>query len=244
MQEQVNQGRDLLNDFLRQIVEWAPKLIGALIILLIGFVIAKAVAGLVKKALAAAKLDIRLHNAQGGNLIQRAVPSPTNLVTGITFWALFLGAISLSVGVLGIPLLTDLIRGVYAYLPNVIAAIIIFLTASAISLGATSLVNNVMGDTPTGKLISGIAPAIIMGLAIFMILNQLGIAPAIVTITYAALVGSVALGSAIAFGLGGQDTAARMLEGAYRTAQENKAQAVADTKRGASRARSRMNAQK
>ena len=55
-----------------------------------------------------------------------------------------------------------------------------------------------------------------MGIATFMILDQLDIAPAIVEITYIALLGSVALGMAIAFGLGGREVAARLLEDAYR----------------------------
>ncbi len=70
-----------------------------------------------------------------------------------------------------------------------------------------------------------------------MILNQLMIAPAIVTITYAALIGSVALGAALAFGLGGREVAARMLEGAYEKGQESKEQLKQDRDRGVTRAR-------
>ncbi|HEY2054106.1 MAG TPA: hypothetical protein VGH14_09245 [Solirubrobacterales bacterium] len=57
----------------------------------------------------------------------------------------------------------------------------------------------------------------------FMILNQLRIAPQIVVITYASLMGAVALGAALAFGLGGRDVAARMLEDAYRRGQAERA---------------------
>jgi hypothetical protein len=64
-----------------------------------------------------------------------------------------------------------------------------------------------------------------MGVAAFMILYQLNIAPAIVEITYNALLGSVALGMAIAFGLGGRDVAARMLEEAYRSGRERREEA-------------------
>jgi hypothetical protein len=67
-------------------------------------------------------------------------------------------------------------------------------------------------------------PVLIMGVATFMILDQLGIAPAIVQITYIALLGSVALGMAIAFGLGGRDVAGRMLEEAYRNGRERRAE--------------------
>jgi hypothetical protein len=62
-----------------------------------------------------------------------------------------------------------------------------------------------------------------MGIAVFMVLNQLRIATDIVTITYAALMGAVALGAALAFGLGGRDVASRMLEEAYRRGQAERA---------------------
>jgi hypothetical protein len=79
-----------------------------------------------------------------------------------------------------------------------------------------------------------------MVIAVFMILNQLRIAPEIVSITYAALLGSVALGSALAFGLGGRDVAARMLEDAYRKGQEQRGQVEHDVQLGKERAEDRL----
>jgi hypothetical protein len=70
-----------------------------------------------------------------------------------------------------------------------------------------------------------------------MILDQLRIAHNIVVITYAALLGAIALGSALAFGLGGRAVAERMLEGAYANAQENKQQWKRDADQGMARAR-------
>ena len=61
-----------------------------------------------------------------------------------------------------------------------------------------------------------------MAIAVFMILNQLRIATDIVTITYAALMGAVALGMALAFGLGGRDVASRMLEEAYARGRQGR----------------------
>ena len=80
-------------------------------------------------------------------------------------------------------------------------------------------------------------PILVMTIATFMILNQLKIAPAIVTITYAALLGAIALGSALAFGLGGREVAARMLEGAYTNVQQNKDQWKRDLDQGMTRAK-------
>jgi len=113
--------------------------------------------------------------------------------------------------------------------------VIIFVLAGAIAAAVAALVTRVMGDTPTGKLVASVAPILIMGIAVFMILNQLGIAPAIVTITYAALLGSLGLGMALAFGLGGRETAARLVSGAYDKGQEQQDQVKRDMQLGKER---------
>ena len=92
-----------------------------------------------------------------------------------------------------------------------------------------------MGDTPTGKLVAIVVPVLIMAIATFMILNQLQIAPEIVTITYAVLLGSLGLGMALAFGLGGRETAAQLVSGAYDKGQEQKGQVKHDMQTGKER---------
>ena len=127
-----------------------------------------------------------------------------------------------AIGALKIPAVTAFMNQVLAYLPNVIAAIIIFVVAAAVAGAVAGGVAKLMGDTPTGKVVATAVPSLVMLIAIFMILNQLRIAPEIVTITYAALLGSVALGSALAFGLGGRQVAADMLSTAYDKGREQK----------------------
>jgi hypothetical protein len=100
----------------------------------------------------------------------------------------------------------------------VLAALVIFLVAGAISAAFAGLVGRVMGDTPLGKIFATAAPILIMTIATFMILDQLRIAHNIVVITYAALLGAIALETALAFGLGGREVAAEMLQGASRKA--------------------------
>ena len=138
---------------------------------------------------------------------------------------------------LHIKALTAFVGAVWAYLPNVIAALAIFIIAGLIATAVATLAKRVMGDTGIGRVIAAGAPILVMTIATFMILNQLKIAPAIVTITYAALLGAIALGSALAFGLGGRDVAARMLEGAYTNVQQNKDQWKHDLDQGLARAK-------
>jgi hypothetical protein len=71
-----------------------------------------------------------------------------------------------------------------------------------------------------GKIAATVAPALILVIAMFMILVQLRIAPQIVEIAFAATMGALALGLALAFGLGGRPVAQEMLQEAYRKGRE------------------------
>jgi len=223
---------------------WLPALLGALAILIIGYFVAKAVSGLVWRALHRAGFDRTLHAGQGGSFVQKLTSSPSKLVGTLAFWAILLGAISLSVSVLGIEALTDFVAAVYAYLPNVLAAVLIFLVAGAVSAGVAALATRTMGGTSLGKIVATAAPILVMTIATFMILDQLQIAETIVTITYAGLIGAIALGSALAFGLGGREVAGRMLEGAYEKGHEHKDEFERDLDSGLNRAREDVTAKK
>lgn len=237
MRDDFNSAGDHVNNFLAKIVEGLPNFLGALAIIIISWIVAKAVAAALHNLLGRAQLNQRLHAGTGGNFIQKAIPNPMGLIATVVYWVIFLFGVSIAVSLLGIPALVQIVEGIYDYLPNVLAAILIFLVAGAVSGAVATLVTNAMGDTPTGKIVATAAPIIVMGIASFMILNQLKIAPAIVTITYAAIVGSSALGLALAFGLGGREVAARMLGELYDKSQQHKGRVASDLKTDASRAK-------
>lgn len=216
---------------------WVPHLLGAVVVLLVGWFVAKLVSRLVAGALARASFDRTLHQGQGGEYVKKVSSSPSKLLGTLAFWAVMLGTISLAVSVLGIDALKDFVAAIYAYLPNVLAAVLIFLVAGAISAAVASLATKTMGGTTLGKIVATAAPILVMAIATFMILEQLRIAHDIVVTTYTLLLGAVALGSALAFGLGGRDVAARVLEGAYEKGQEKKDEFKQDLDQGLARAR-------
>ena len=223
---------------------WIPALLGALAILIIGYFVAKFVGKLISRGLQGAGLDRSLQSGAGGSFVSKVTSSPSRLVGTLAFWAIMLGTISLAVSVLGINALTNFVAAVYAYLPNVLAAVLIFLVASAISAGVAALANRVMGGTSLGKIVATAAPILVMTIATFMILDQLQIAQNIVVITYAGLIGAIALGSALAFGLGGREVAGNMLQGAYEKGQANKEEFKRDLDEGVSRAKEEAEAKK
>ena len=228
---------DSVQQALNSFFGFLPNLLGFLVILIIGYIIARVVKGILTKVLTKVGLDKALHSGQTGQYVEKVSPnaSPSKLVGAIAFWFIFLGAVSLAVSALKIPALTTFVSAIYGYLTNVVAAVIIFVVAGAIAGAVAALVTKTMGDTPTGKLVASIVPLLIMAIATFMILNQLQIAPAIVTITYAVLLGSLGLGMALAFGLGGRETAAQLVSGAYDKGQEQKGQVKRDMQVGKER---------
>jgi hypothetical protein len=216
---------------------WVPALLGAIAVLIIGYFVAKIVAKLVYRVTHRAGLDRTLHSGPGGDVVGKITTHPSRLLGTIAFWVVFLSAISLAASVLHIKALTAFVGAVWAYLPNVIAALVIFVVAGLIATAVSALASRVMGDTGIGRVVATGVPILVMTIATFMILDQLKIAHNIVVITYAALLGAIALGSALAFGLGGRAVAERMLEGAYQTTQQNKEQWKHDLDQGMTRAK-------
>ncbi len=214
-----------------------PNLIGALLILLVGYVIAKVAKTALNKVLEATKVDETLTKSDAGKYVEKVSPDskPSHLIGFVAFWFIFLFAISAAIGALKIAALTDFIAQVQAYLPNIIAAVLIFVIAAALAGAVGGAVHKLMGDTPTGKVVRAIVPGLILAIGVFMVLDQLNIAPQIVTITYAALIGMLALAGALAFGLGGREVAARMLSDAYDAGQRNKEQVKQDLQTGKAR---------
>jgi small-conductance mechanosensitive channel len=229
---------------LDSLFEFIPNLIGFLVILIVGYFIAKLVKSVLLRLLDKLGLDRHLHSGQTGEYVERITPgaSPSRLIGAVAFWFIFLFVLSAAIGALQIPAVTAFMNEVLAYLPNVIVAVLIFVLAGVVAAAVAGLAARTMGDTPTGKVVASVVPALVMGIAIFMILNQLKIAPEIVEITYTALIGALALGLALAFGLGGREVAAEMLRGAYQKGQQQKGQVRADMQKGKERAREQAQA--
>jgi hypothetical protein len=214
-----------------------PNLLAFLVILVVGFVIAKIVSAIVRKVAQKAGLDKALHESDAKQYVDRVMPdaSPSSAIGKVFFYIIFIFVLTAAIGALKIPAVTTFMNQVLAYLPNVIAAIVIFVVAAALAGVIAGGVAKLLGDTPTGKIVATAVPGLVMLIAVFMILNQLQIAPEIVQITYTALVATVALASALAFGLGGREVAGTMLNDAYRKGQEQRGQVRQDVETGKQR---------
>ena len=231
-----------LQDGVTEMVAFLPNLIGFLLILLIGFVVAKLVAAAVSKLLGRTGVDDKVRQSSANRYVDAALPgaSVSKGVARVVFWLIFVFFLFSAVGALKIPAVTGFMNSVLAYLPNVIAAIAIFVVAALVSGAAAAAVGKLMGDTPTGKVVATMVPALVIVIAMFMILEQLQIAAEIVRIAFAAVMFALALGLALAFGLGGRPVAQRLLEDAYRKGQEQRDQVKADLATGRDRGQAKL----
>jgi hypothetical protein len=101
---------------------------------------------------------------------------------------------------------------------------------------AGAFAQRMLGETSAGRMVKTIAPTLILAIVVFMVLTQLKIAPTIVTATYIALIGMLALAGALAFGLGGREVAADMLRNAYDSTRDNQDRIKQDLRTGRDRA--------
>jgi hypothetical protein len=200
------------------IITYLPLVLAAILILVGGIFIASLIRRLIVKVLDKLKVDQAMSRSAVGQWLQRYFPNAdiSKTVGTVTYWFLFLGVVSLAIAALGIRPLTDLIGIIVGYLPNAFAAVLIMVVAAVVASGVSGAIERVGGTTPTARVAKAAAPILILSIATFMALNQLRIAPEIVTITYAALVGSLALGAALAFGLGGRQAAEQLLTSAMQ----------------------------
>src|SRR5215210_4820164 len=100
---------DVSRSIQRMITEFfafIPELIAAIVILIVGYFVAKVIGNIVARALGRAGLDRHVLGGQSGSFVQKVTSSPSRLIGKLAFWALFLGALSLAVSVLGINALT------------------------------------------------------------------------------------------------------------------------------------------
>ena len=221
-----------------RIFDFIPNLLGFLLILVIGYVVARLVAAAVGRLLAKMGVDRRLRESDASRYVDAVLPgaSPARGIARVVFWLLFIFFLINAIGALGIPTVTLFMDRVLAFLPNVIVAILIFVVAALVSGAVAGGIGKVMGDTPTGKVVATVVPALVMVIAFFMILEQLQIAPEIVRIAFAAVMFALALGLALAFGLGGREVAAELLRDAKDRGGDAAAQARQDAETGRRRA--------
>jgi Conserved TM helix len=207
-----------IQDAWTSVATFLPKLVAALVILLVGYFIAKLIARILNTVLERVGFDRAVERGGIKQALARSKYDASDIVAKLAFWTIFLLVLQLAFGVFGPNPVSDLLKGLIAYLPNVLVAIVIVVIAAAIAV--TDLLSSLLGTVQGGQVLAKGAGIAILVFGIFAALDQLRIAPRIVTglwyAVLAALVGSVI----VAVGGGGIRTMQRYWERAAGRAEE------------------------
>src|SRR5947209_9313900 len=204
-----------LANALNLVFTFIPKLLGFLVILIVGLIIASLVSKLVTSLLRRLGFD-NLANRIGLTRFQQRmnVTLDTAGVLGkIVYWFILLIFLIPATDSLGLPAVSNILNELVAYIPNVFVAILVLFLGTLAATFVADLVRGATASTNVGNpsVFASIARWAIIGFASLIALEQLQIAPALLNILFTAIVGAAAIAFGLAFGLGGQDTARRWL---------------------------------
>ena len=146
--------------------------------------------------------------------------SPLSLLSKIVFYALMLFVLQLAFGVFGPNPVSGLFHGTIAYLPNIFVAILIVVIGAGIAAGVKEIVEASLGGLSYGRALAFGASTAILVIAVFAALDQLEIAPAIVTGLFYALLAILVGSSVVAIGGGGIKTMSRYWDRAATRAEQ------------------------
>jgi small-conductance mechanosensitive channel len=205
-----------VTQMLTRIMNYLPVLLGALVILIVGWIVAKAIKRLVNWLLKVIRFDTLADKAGiTGILIKGDLKiSAREVVSGIVYWLIIIMVLVMTVDALGLPKSSDILASLFAYVPKVIVALLVLVVAMFLANFVSGIVRTAAGNAnlPKPELLAGISRWAIIIFAVTIALEQLGIAPLLVTATFNIILGGICLALALAFGLGGKDAAAKYLE--------------------------------
>jgi len=213
-------------DAFSMILSAIPRILGFIVIVAIGWfvssILARAVIGLLR-AIRFDELMQRSGLADFAGKMGTGLDS-AGIIAGLVKWLTRIVVLLVAFDVLGLPAVSDVMRQLLLWLPNLVVAIFVLFIGG---IAARALGNIVRGATAEAgftnpETLANVTRTTVWAFAIVVAINQLGIATNLITTLFTGFVSALAIALGLAFGLGGRDLASRTLENWYDQAQEVK----------------------
>lgn len=213
-----------LTDALTVFLAAIPKIIGFVLIIIIGWFVASLLAKAVAALLRTVHFNELAQRAGFADFVQKmgVGTDSSGFIALITKWFVRLITLVVAFDALGLPAVSGVLRELLLWLPNLVVALVVLVIGGLAANAFSSLIRGAAARSELGnpELLASIARIAVWAFAIVIAINQIGIASGLVNILFTAIVGAVALALGLAFGLGGRDTAAKIVGGWYdRTRQ-------------------------
>ena len=207
---------DTAREFVHRTAAYLPRLAMALVVVLIGYVLARVARFAVERALRAVNLNVLTERAGTDNfLAQAGLRGDTCTLFGlVAFWLVILESLVEAFGGLGFTYITDLLHRIVLFTPNLLIAMLVVIFGSYCARFIGNAVENFcrQAQVPDGDMLSRIARYIILAFVIMIALSQVEVGGEIVQHTFLIILAGLMLALALAFGLGGRDWAASLLQ--------------------------------
>jgi hypothetical protein len=202
-----------------------PRIIGFMVILVIGWIIAGLLASAVAALLRAVKFNVLAQRSGFQGFIQNMGlrTDPSGLLADIVKWFVRLIVLVVAFDALGLPAVSQVLQQFLLWIPNLVVAVVILVIAG---LAANALGDLVRGATAQAgfsnpDLLATITRVAVWSFGIVVAVNQIGIAQTLVNTLFMGFIGALALAAGLAFGLGGRETAGQIVDSWYRRGRAN-----------------------
>jgi len=189
---------------MEQLSFFLPAIVGAGVLLFAGYFVARQIEKWVDRTLA--KLDFNRVAKEGGlaDVMERAEPSldPVHAVGKLAFWLVMLVVILLSSTALGLESINEMFGLMLGFIPTLMSAIVIIILGIVVGEFVRGLIVASAGGVGGVPTLARASKGIVVVIAVFMALQQVGVAEDIVTTAFTLILGAVALATGLAFGLG------------------------------------------
>jgi hypothetical protein len=206
-------------------LSFIPAIIGAIIILIVGWIIAGILGRVVTVVLekigferAAARTGVSGFMHRAGVQDARA----SRVIGELVKWFVRLLFLEAAAEAVHLTAVTQILNQIVLFIPNLIVALIVLMIGALIARFVSDLVRGSASEMgfSSPNLLASIARVAIMAFAVLIAVNQIGIAATLINTLFGGLVFALALALGLAFGLGGRDTAAQMWQGWYQRGRE------------------------
>jgi len=222
---------DTINELQSSLSTWLPAILGALLLLLVGWLVARISQALVARLLRRLGLD-HLSDRTGiaRGLTTIGVQSTlSSLLARITYWLILIFFILLALGALGLTdVVTSALNSFFAFLPKLVTAMVIFLVGAFVAriVGDAITAVTAQSDIPSGRVLGRAVRYSFLLVVVILALDELGVQTTILTTIIIVTVAAVALGLALAFGLGNQQLAHGIMAGFHAREEFNVGQTL------------------
>ncbi|WP_433532464.1 mechanosensitive ion channel family protein [Micromonospora sp. CA-263727] len=188
-------------DMWRSVLLFIPRAIAFIAILVVGWLIARAVLKIVDAALERVGFDRAVERGGIKRALERTRYDASDILAKLAYYAVLLFTLQFAFGVWGPNAISNLIAGVVAWLPRAFVAIVIVVIAFAIANAVRDIVSGALGGLSYGKVLADLAAVFVIALGVIAALNQVGIATTVTTPVLIAVLATVA--GILVVGVGG-----------------------------------------